>query len=218
MSRENKKTVLFCVFMSTITTSLLISAKITTLYSLTFTVGAFAYAITFVITDAISEVFGKDEANKLIYIGWLSYGVVVVFSQIAMVLPSADFWQPNQAAYETVLGIVPRIILGSLCSYTVSQYHDIWAFHFWKKVTGNKYLWVRNNASTITSQFIDTLIFITIAFYGIVPNDILYKMIVSQFLIKLIIAVVDTPVVYILVAWLKRERDNGSLEGVVHEQ
>ena len=207
MTVENKKIFLFCLFMSTITTSLLISAKITNIYSLTFTVGAFAYAITFVITDAISEVFGKKEANKLIYMGWMSYAVVIVFSQFAVWLPSADFWLENQKAYETVLGVVPRIILGSLCSYTVSQYHDIWAFHFWKKITKDKHLWLRNNVSTISSQFIDTLIFVTIAFYGIVPNDILVTMIFSQFIVKLAIAVVDTPILYLLVAWLRSDTE-----------
>ena len=213
MSTENKKTMLFCLFMATITTSLLISAKITTIFFFTFTVGAFAYAITFVITDAISEVFGRDEANKLIYFGWMSYAVVILFSQLAINLPPADFWLEKQPAYEIVIGVVPRIILGSLCSYTVSQYHDIWAFHLWKKITRGKHLWLRNNASTITSQFIDTIIFITIAFYGLVPNDILLSMVFSQFMIKLFIAVADTPIVYILVRWLRKSPTNKSVGG-----
>ncbi len=131
-----------------------------------------------------------------------------MFSQLAIKLPAADFWVENNDAYKVVLGIVPRIILGSLCSYTVSQYHDIWAFHFWKKLTKNKFLWLRNNLSTITSQFIDTLIFVTIAFYGSVPNNILISMVIGQFLIKLLIAIVDTPIVYLLVFWLKRSKDD----------
>ena len=194
--------------MSTITTSLLISAKITSIFSLTFTVGAFSYAITFVITDAISEVFGKDEANKLIYFGWSAYAIVILFTQLAVYLPSADFWIENQAAYETVLGVVPRIILGSLCSYTISQYYDIWAFHFLKIVTKGKHLWLRNNLSTISSQLIDTVIFVTIAFYGIVPDDVLLSMIVGQFIIKLCIALGDTPIVYALVFWLNKNKNN----------
>ncbi len=195
---------LFITFISSLTTSLLISAKITTILSLTFTVGALSYAITFAISDVISEVFGRKEANKLIYFGWVAYLLVVVFSFVAVKLPPADFWVSNQPSYELVLGIVPRIILGSLCSYTISQYHDIWAFHFWKKITKDKYLWLRNNLSTFTSQFIDTLIFILVAFYGIVPNDALFGLIIGQYLFKLLIAIIDTPMVYLIVSWLKR--------------
>ena len=186
------------------TVSLLISAKITTLIGLTFTVGAFAYAVTFPITDTISEVYGRKEAQTLVYLGFIAYLMVVVYSQIAVYLPSADFWSDNQTAYETVIGLVPRIVIASFISYTVSQYHDVWAFHFWKKVTNGKYLWVRNNASTMSSQVIDTIIFVTIAFYGVVPNDVLVNMMIGQFLIKILIAVVDTPVVYMLVSWLKK--------------
>lgn len=204
MTRDTKKLILYTAYISILTVSLLISAKITTLIGLTFTVGAFAYAVTFPITDTISEVYGRKEAQTLVYLGFIAYLMVVVYSQIAVYLPSADFWNDNQTAYETVIGLVPRIVIASFISYTVSQYHDVWAFHFWKKVTKGKYLWVRNNASTMSSQVIDTIIFVTIAFYGVVPNDVLADMMIGQFLIKILIAVIDTPVVYMLVSWLKK--------------
>jgi len=204
LTRDTKKLILYTAYISILTVSLLISAKITTLIGLTFTVGAFAYAVTFPITDTISEVYGRKEAQTLVYLGFIAYLMVVVYSQIAVYLPSADFWNDNQTAYETVIGLVPRIVIASFISYTVSQYHDVWAFHFWKKVTKGKYLWVRNNASTMSSQVIDTIIFVTIAFYGVVPNDVLADMMIGQFLIKILIAVIDTPVVYMLVSWLKK--------------
>ena len=212
MEQQTKKLLLYCVFMSTITTCLLISAKMSTVGPFTFNVGALTYAILFLITDAVSEVFGRKSANKLIYMGWACYAIVLIFSQLAIYMPVADFWQENQAAYQSVIGVVPRIILGSLCSYSVSQYYDIWAFHFFKKITNNRYLWFRNNASTITSQFIDTLIFILIAFYGVIPNDVLLAAIVGQFLFKLIVAVIDTPLVYLLVYWLKQPKNEATNE------
>jgi uncharacterized integral membrane protein (TIGR00697 family) len=204
MTKETKKLILYTAYISILTVSLLISAKITTLIGLTFTVGAFAYAVTFPITDTISEVYGRKEAQILVYLGFIAYLMVVLYSQLAVYLPSANFWNENQAAYETVIGLVPRIVIASFISYTVSQYHDVWAFHFWKKVTNGKYLWLRNNASTMTSQVIDTIIFVTIAFYMVVPNEVLFEMMLGQFLIKIIIAIVDTPVVYMLVSWLKK--------------
>jgi uncharacterized integral membrane protein (TIGR00697 family) len=204
MSQETKRLILYTAYISVLTVSLLISAKITTLIGLTFTVGAFAYAITFPITDTISEVYGRKEAQTLVYLGFIAYLMVVLYSQLAVYLPSANFWQENQDAYETVIGLVPRIVIASFISYTISQYHDVWAFHFWKKITNGKHLWLRNNASTISSQIIDTVIFVTIAFYAVVPNNVLVEMMIGQFLIKMIIAIVDTPIVYMLVSWLKK--------------
>lgn len=204
MTQETKKMILYTAYISILTVSLLISAKITTLIGLTFTVGAFAYAVTFPITDTISEVYGRKEAQTLVYLGFIAYLMVVLYSQLAVYLPTADFWKNNQEAYETVIGLVPRIVIASFISYTVSQYHDVWAFHFWKKITNGKHLWIRNNASTMSSQVIDTIIFVTIAFYSVVPNDVLFQMMIGQFLIKILIAIVDTPVVYLLVSWLKK--------------
>lgn len=204
MTQESKKMILYASYISVLTIALLISAKITTLWSLTFTVGALSYAVTFAITDTISEVYGRDEAKRLVYLGFVSYFMVIVYSQIAVYMPPADFWKENQGAFELVIGLVPRIVIASFISYTISQYHDVWAFHFWKRKTNGKHLWLRNNLSTISSQLIDTIIFVTIAFYGIVPNEVLLGMILGQFLFKMGIAVIDTPFVYLLVSWLKK--------------
>jgi uncharacterized integral membrane protein (TIGR00697 family) len=204
MTQESKKMILYASYISVLTIALLISAKITTLWSLTFTVGALSYAVTFAITDTISEVYGRDEAKRLVYLGFVSYFMVIVYSQIAVYMPPADFWKENQGAFELVIGLVPRIVIASFISYTISQYHDVWAFHFWKRKTNGKHLWLRNNLSTISSQFIDTIIFVTIAFYGIVPNEVLLGMILGQFLFKMGVAVIDTPFVYLLVSWLKK--------------
>jgi uncharacterized integral membrane protein (TIGR00697 family) len=205
MTLDTKKLLLFSAFMASLTCSLLLSAKITVFMGLTFTVGAISYAVLFAVTDIVSEVWGRKEANKLVYIGWMVYGLVIVYSQIAQLMPPAVFWAENQAAYETVFGIVPRIILGSLASYTVSQYYDIWIFHVLKNITGEKYLWLRNNLSTASSQFIDTLIFVSIAFIGIVPNSALIGLIIGQYVIKLMIALLDTPIVYALVKWTRND-------------
>lgn len=204
MNQETKKLLLFSVFMISITCSILISAKIATVFTLSFAVGAIAYAVLFAVTDVVSEAYGRNEANKLVYFGWLAYALAIVYSQMAIHLPPAPFWMDNQNAYENILGTVPRIVIGSLVAYSISQYHDIWAFHFWKKITNDKHLWLRNNLSTVTSQFIDSVIFIMIAFYGIVPDEQLAPLIIGQFVIKILIAVMDTPIVYWLSSWAKK--------------
>jgi len=118
------------------------------------------------------------------------------------VLPPASFW-PNQTAYDAIFGFVPRLVLASMIAYLVSQHHDVASFQFWRRKTGGKYLWLRNNASTMVSQALDTGIFITIAFWGTVPGDVLLNMLLTQYLIKLAIAAADTPFCYLLVALLK---------------
>ena len=97
-----------------------------------------------------------------------------------------------------------RVTVAGLVAYIISQSHDVWAFHVWKRVTRGKWLWLRNNASTIVSQLIDTVIFITLAFYGVVPNNILLKLIIGQWMWKAVVAVLDTPFVYLGVYVLRK--------------
>ena len=106
--------------------------------------------------------------------------------------------EKQQSAYEALLGPNRRIVLASLLAYLCSQKHDVWAFHFWKALTGGRHKWLRNNLSTMTSQLIDTVIFVGIAFWGVVPN--LGEMILAQYVLKLLIALVDTPLFYVFTA------------------
>lgn len=160
------------------------------------------YALTFVITDVIAEIWGRERTNWLVFVGFLTSTLVAILVKLAILLPAASFWQ-DQAAYATVLESNLRLTLAGMMAYLISQYHDVWAFHFWKRRTAGRHLWLRNNASTAVSQLLDTLIFVTIAFYGVIPE--LGSMIIGQYLIKLLIALLDTPVVYGLV-WLIRGR------------
>lgn len=119
---------------------------------------------------------------------------------IAIALPAAPFWQ-NQDAFVSVVGSTSRIIVASLAAYLVSQYHDVWLFHLLKRKTGGKHLWLRNNASTAVSQLIDSVIFIVIAFYGVMP---VWPLIFGQWIVKMAIALIDTPLVYLFVGILRR--------------
>ena len=120
-------------------------------------------------------------------------------------MPGAGIWEA-QEAYDRILGGVPRVVLGSMVGYLVSQNHDVYAFDFWRRKTDGRHLWFRNNASTVVSQAIDTSLFITIAFWGVVPNDVFVSIFLGQYLVKVIIALVDTPVVYGVVMLIVDER------------
>ncbi|WP_077622761.1 queuosine precursor transporter [Sediminibacillus massiliensis] len=164
---------------------------------------AVAYVITYLVTDVIGEVYGKDAARKIVQAGFLTQVVAMIFIFIAIQLPpAADFGM--QSEFEMILGGSFRVMLASLISYVASQNLDVSIFHRLKAKHGDKKLWLRNNLSTMTSQLIDTILFITIAFWGVVPFSVLIGMVITQYIFKLIVAVIDTPIAYLLVKWAKR--------------
>jgi len=115
---------------------------------------------------------------------------------MAIRLPPAGFWE-GQEAFVTIFGSSLRIVLASFIAYILAQNHDVWAYDYLKKLTKGKHLWLRNNASTWVSQTIDTIVFVTIAFYGVFP---IWNMIWGIVFLKVIIAAIDTPFLY-LIRW-----------------
>lgn len=202
---DKKFLVLLTVFVSVLCILNVISSKLSDLPIWPTVVGAgiICYWITFPITDVVSEVYGKDNAQFLVWMGFVANLVVVALSTWAVLL-TPDPTYAHQDAFATILGAVPIIVLASLCAYLAAQTHDVWAYHFWKKVTGGRHMWLRNNLSTMSSQFIDSIIFNGIAFYIFGSWDVA-TMISATFgywLLKLCIAAADTPLVYLLHYWL----------------
>ncbi len=194
----------------------LMAVKLVSIGSFVVPVAVIAYPLTFLVTDTISEIFGRKTATKIVWLGFVMNILMVILIYLGTIIPSAAFWQ-GQEAYETILGSVPRIVLASMVAYLASQHHDVFAFHFWRKTTKGKFLWLRNTASTMVSQGIDTVLFISIAFVGTVPNAVLLNMIFGQYLIKLIIAAVDTPFCYLLVGLIRRKGIGNNLDNTLGE-
>ena len=172
--------------------------------------GIITYPLTFLISDVISEVYGRKTATKIVWLGFLVNLVMVSTIFLAGKLPAATFWI-DQPAYDTILGSVPRIVLGSMIAYIVSQNHDVIAFQMWKTFTKGRLLWVRNTASTLVSQAIDTFLFVVIAFSGLYSWDILWSMIFLTYTIKALAAIADTPLVYLVTWYLKKSPRNQHL-------
>lgn len=195
---ENKNfalILLISAFTGSLVISQVLASKIVLLGGLVVPAGVLAYSITFVATDVISEIWGKDVAKRVVWGGFISVLISLLLIKGALLLPAASFW-PHEQAFNTILSSTPRIILASFIAYLVSQAHDVWAFHFWKDRFQGRHLWLRNNLSTIVSQVIDTVLFIGIAFYGSMP---ILPIIAGQLIIKWGIALLDTPLVYLLV-------------------
>ncbi|UCG13774.1 MAG: queuosine precursor transporter [Deltaproteobacteria bacterium] len=191
---------LACVYSGTLVLSAVLASKIISVGSLVVPAGVMGYSLTFVLTDVISEVWGKQRAKTVVMGGFVTLVLAFVITGISIFWPPAPFW-PHQPEYETILGSSARIMIASLSAYLISQYHDVWAFHFWKRITTDRFLWLRNNASTVVSQLLDSVIFITLAFYGSMP---VVPLILGQWVVKVGIAVLDTPFVYLLVHLIRR--------------
>lgn len=202
ISTGTKLLIFQMLFFSGITASVLLSAKITSIGPFTLTAGAFAYVLTFPCTDIISECFGEKDARRTVTVGAGAYAVTAFLAWLAVSTPPADFWASSQSGYAATLSQVPRIVAAAIVTFFVAQHHDVWAFEFWRRLTRGRHLWLRNNASTLVSQLIDSVMFVTLAFWGVVPADVLVNMIIGQYIVKAMIAVLDTPLVYLGVMWI----------------
>ena len=226
MEEERRATalvVLASLFVASLTASNYLASKLTsfTLLGLQLAVPAavVAYALTFAFTDIIGEVYGKKAAGRVVAAGFLAQLLVLAYNALALRLPHAPFSPTTPEAYESVIWGGAQIILASLAAYLVSQTHDVWAFHWWKQKTRGRWLWLRNNASTMVSQLIDTVIFITLAFHVIptllggeaLPFNVVANIILGQYLAKILIALADTPLVYLGVALTRNYIEGGSI-------
>jgi uncharacterized integral membrane protein (TIGR00697 family) len=198
------------IFLTSLLVANVVSSKIVSFWGLTVPAAIVAYPLTFLMTDVIGEIWGKEEANKTVKLGFICQMISLALIGGAILLPVAPF-ADNQAQFTAILGSSFRVVFASMIGYLVSQSWDVWIFHkvrdaYIKKhgsTKGGRWIW--NNASTMTSQIIDTAIFITIAFIGTVPN--IWTMILSQYLVKFVYALLDTPFFYLLTR--KRSEMNG---------
>ena len=148
--------------------------KLTEIFGLQTSLGVIFYASIFFATDVLSENYGKKEAQKAVKMGFLVSIIMIVMMSLALLYQPTN--QPNTAvfshnihnAFATIINFTPRFIIGSLLAYYISQRFDVWAFHAIKQKTGEKHLWLRNNASTMSSQILDTAIYSLVAWWGIV--------------------------------------------------
>ena len=161
------------------------------------TMGAVVYSASFLITDIISELYGEKKAKGAVYIGFWSMLLFVLLSQFSLeFIPSARDWaHPHMLA---LFSILPRILLASIIGFLISNLHDVKAFTYWKKrFPAPKHIWIRNNASTVVSQLIDTFLFISIAFIGVFPLPVMLQIMATTYVFKVLIALADTPFVYL---------------------
>ena len=174
------------------------------IYTFEISVGILPYPITFLATDLISELYGKKKADQVVISGLISSIFVMIVVLIANAAPSTD-WSPiDDNIFEKVFGLQGMAVFASMVAYLSAQFIDVRVFHFWKKLTKGKHLWLRNNASTIFSQFIDTAaVLILLCSAGVIEWSRFWPLLENGFLFKVIVALIDTPIIYCVIYALK---------------
>jgi len=161
-------------------------------------VGILPYPITFLITDLISEIYGKKKANQVVVAGIFASLFSVLIIYIANIVPATDWSPVSNSLFTTVFGQTILAVGASMVAYLLAQFFDIQIYHYWKRLTQGKHLWLRNNFSTFLSQFVDTFtVLILLCAFDIIAWDKFYGLLIAGFLFKVLIALIDTPLLYL---------------------
>ncbi|MBI3135420.1 MAG: queuosine precursor transporter [Bacteroidetes bacterium] len=184
-------------------------------YEFKFSAGLLPYPLTFLVTDIISEIYGERKANNVVKAGLIAAFIVMGIVMIAQAAPATDFSPVNDHIFSKVFGLTLPAVCASMVAYLIAQFIDIRIFHFWKRVTKGKHLWIRNNFSTIVSQLFDTtVVLMLLCSFGTIKWEAFWMLFGSSFLFKVIFALSDTPFFYFFVGILKRRyglKDNDEL-------
>jgi queuosine precursor transporter len=180
-------------------------------FPLNASVAIFTLPIVFSINDIISEVYGKERARSVVRSGLVIVAFIFLFSLLTTSLPPSMRFQPKEAAYDTIFGMSARFAFASLTAFTIAEFLDIYIFSKIREKLGKSKLWLRTNASNVISQFIDTVVFITLAFYALDQSfaqnfPFLAGIILPYWLLKCFMSVIETPFVYLGVKWLKTDK------------
>ncbi len=171
-------------------------------------VGILPYPITFLITDLISEIYGKKKANEVVVGGIIASFFAMGILFIANAVPATDWSPVTDTLFSAVFGSAAIAVFASMMAYLLAQFIDIQIYHYWKRLTGGKHLWLRNNCSTFLSQLVDTsTVLLLLCAFGEIEWDLFVGLLLAGFLFKVFIAALDTPFLYLGV-FLFRKRFN----------
>lgn len=168
-------------------------------------VGILPYPITFLITDIISEIYGREKANRVVVSGFIASIFIMGIVSIADIAPATS-WSPiDDSTFHRVFGLFGPAIIASLSAYVTAQFIDIRIFHFWKNLTKGRHLWLRNNGSTIFSQLVDTsAVLLLLCSFGVIDWVRFLPLLINGFLFKVLVALIDTPFFYLFAHLLRK--------------
>ena len=165
--------------------------------------GILPYPLTFLVTDILSEIYGKKRASMVVLSGFIASLFVLLFLWIGSQFNAINGSPIDNDTYNLVFSNAWRVIFASMIAYLSAQFLDVRLFHFWKKMTKGRHLWLRNNASTIGSQLVDTILVISVLFVGVWETDQIISAIIDGWLFKMLVAFIDTPLFYLISHYLR---------------
>lgn len=197
--------VLSALFVTVLLTSNLIAVKLVAFGPWVLPAAVIVFPLSYLFGDVLTEVYGYAVARRVIWLGFACNLVFVLFILLAGALPGAALWQPSdQAAYSRILGFTPRLLAASFVAYLTGEFVNSFVMARLKVLTGGRRLWTRTIGSTLLGQALDSTIFITAAFAGILPPGLLARTVLIQWVFKSLYEIVATPLTYLVVGYLKR--------------
>ena len=191
-------------FVSVLLISNIASTKIVDLKWFVFDGGTLLFPLSYIFGDILTEVYGYKRSRSVIWLGFfMAFLMSVVFVIVGKLPPAADWG--NQAAYDAILGLTPRLILASLIAYSAGEFSNSFTLAKMKILTKGRWLWMRTIGSTLVGELIDSTLFILIAFYGILPGSLILALIISNYIFKSAIEILFTPITYKVVKFLKEK-------------
>ena len=201
--------ILGMAFVACLLVSNIAAQKLFAFGSFTFTAGVLIFPLSYVFGDVLTEVYGYAKSRRVIWTGFACNLFLIAVLAVAVELPPARGW-PLQEQFATVLGFVPRIVAASMLAYLIGEFANSFILAKMKIQTEGRHLWMRTIGSTVVGEGVDTIVFVTVAFAGVFPVDLLIRTAISGYLFKVAYEVAITPITYVFVTWLKRA------EGVDH--
>jgi uncharacterized integral membrane protein (TIGR00697 family) len=204
MSVSHRFVVVAALFVTCLITANIIIAKQISIGGIILPAAIIIFPLSYIIGDVLTEVYGYQQARRVIWLGFLCNLIAVVAIWVAQKLPPAPVFEA-QAAYERILGSTPRFLLASFVAYLAGEFTNSFVLAKMKIITKGRWLWTRTIGSTLVGQGVDTVVVLTIAFVGVLPLSVLGIMILSHWLAKSVYEVIATPLTYVVVGYLKRK-------------
>jgi len=210
ITRKDSNFIYICltgIFISALVTCNLIANKFVTVdlgfHVFIVSAGILPYPLTFLVTDILSEIYGQKKTNRVVIAGFAASLFVLLFLWLGSQFPAISGSPVDDETYNMVFRNAWRVIGASMLAYLTAQVLDVRVYHFWKRYTHGKHLWLRNNASTITSQLVDTTLVISVLFIGVWSSDQIVGAIIDGFIFKMLCALIDTPIIYLVTSHLR---------------
>jgi hypothetical protein len=205
LTRTTKRDIIYALYITFMVLVNTIGSKIISLAGVRVSVGIFFMPVLFVATDIVGEVYGEKEVKTFVNISIVMLVIMLAMTRLCIAIAPNANW-PYQNEYSIIFGSSLRMTIASIVGFAVSQKLDVVLFAAIRRITGEKHLWIRNNVATIICQFLDTVIFDFIAFWHLTPDytvSFLFTLIIPYWLFKVLFALLDTPICYLGVRWLK---------------